>query len=380
MTADFWAGYISGVVGIVVGNPWDVIKVRLQAQSPPQPLLAEPTLSGSRQSSRPSASSISSPLHLLPHSVPIQGPPPSLINKYFQVKTLVTGTAAPILGYGALNALLMVTYHRTEKALNHALLSPASPNLTFSSPDAGGSTTGSNLWTTWLAGAIGGVAIWVVSTPTELIKCRAQLASTPGTQVSNPIPSSSPSTPSSSYQIAQAIIRTEGFRGLYHGGVVTALRDSIGYGFYFWSYELGGRIVTSLLPQDPKSTASLATFFSQETAKVLLSGGVAGVVSWASVFPLDVIKTRVQGQVYSSTAVDPAATPLLGTHPPRRKGALQIAKEAYREGGARVFFRGLAVCSLRAFCVNAVQWFFYEQIMLRLGRSNHGRQKESNYQ
>lgn len=31
MSADFWAGYISGAAGIVIGNPLDVLKVRLQA-------------------------------------------------------------------------------------------------------------------------------------------------------------------------------------------------------------------------------------------------------------------------------------------------------------------------------------------------------------
>lgn len=31
MSSDFWAGYISGALGIVIGNPLDVIKVRLQA-------------------------------------------------------------------------------------------------------------------------------------------------------------------------------------------------------------------------------------------------------------------------------------------------------------------------------------------------------------
>lgn len=30
MTADFWAGYASGVAGIVIGNPLDIVKVRLQ--------------------------------------------------------------------------------------------------------------------------------------------------------------------------------------------------------------------------------------------------------------------------------------------------------------------------------------------------------------
>jgi solute carrier family 25 carnitine/acylcarnitine transporter 20/29 len=31
MSADFWAGYVSGAVGIVIGNPLDLIKTRLQA-------------------------------------------------------------------------------------------------------------------------------------------------------------------------------------------------------------------------------------------------------------------------------------------------------------------------------------------------------------
>ena len=33
MSADFWAGYISGAIGIVVGNPLDLLKTRLQAGS-----------------------------------------------------------------------------------------------------------------------------------------------------------------------------------------------------------------------------------------------------------------------------------------------------------------------------------------------------------
>lgn len=31
MSADFWAGYFSGAAGIVIGNPLDLIKVRVQA-------------------------------------------------------------------------------------------------------------------------------------------------------------------------------------------------------------------------------------------------------------------------------------------------------------------------------------------------------------
>ena len=42
MSADFWAGYISGAAGIIIGNPLDLIKTRLQA-GPKTPLAAEST-------------------------------------------------------------------------------------------------------------------------------------------------------------------------------------------------------------------------------------------------------------------------------------------------------------------------------------------------
>ncbi|KAK8007419.1 hypothetical protein PG989_001409 [Apiospora arundinis] len=301
MSADFWAGYISGAIGIIIGNPLDVIKVRLQATS--KESLISPTTTGGQQAAATT----------------------SFVRQVQQnTSSLITGTAAPILGYGALNALLFVSYNRSEAALNQTLsLQP-------------------NLWTTWLAGAIGGLATWAVSTPTELIKCRAQLAS----------------SPTSSWAITRRILKNEGVRGLYFGGAVTALRDSIGYGFYFWSYELSTQWMATTKQDEDKS-------LSQEAAKVLLCGGLAGVMTWASIFPLDVIKTRVQAQT-----LDPTTRPLLDdpSKPQRRLGAMEVAREAYREGGMRVFFRGLTICSVRAFFVNAVQWATYEWIMYELGQ------------
>lgn len=292
MAADFWAGYISGAVGIIVGNPLDVVKVRLQAGS-------TPTSATFRSTSN-----------------------------------VVTGTAAPILGYGALNALLFMSYNRSEATLNKAL------------------SVQHNLWTTWMAGALGGLATWVVSTPTELIKCRAQMA----------VPAVS------SWQIARGIVSSDGIRGLYFGGVITALRDSIGYGFYFWSYELANSLWSST-PQGQE------TSLREEAPKILLCGGIAGVVTWASVFPLDVIKTRVQTQVWRPVT---ETSPLLEStdaqnRPHRRAGALEMAKATYAEGGLRPFFRGLTVCSIRAFAVNAVQWAVYEAIMDSLGQGRRHR-------
>ncbi|KAL2072235.1 hypothetical protein VTL71DRAFT_11578 [Oculimacula yallundae] len=321
MSADFWAGYISGAAGILIGNPLDLIKVRLQASSPQN----------------------SSSLSTTPTGTTIR-----YANPFTSASSLIRGATAPILGYGALNALLFVTYNRTSSLLNsHNPLGASSPP---------------SLWTTWIAGAIGGLATWVVSTPTELIKCRAQISNSAST--------------ASSWGITRDILRREGVRGLYFGGVVTALRDSVGYGFYFWSYEIS----TKFMEEKMRERNTNVKGGVGEAAKVLLCGGLAGVVTWVSVFPLDVIKTRVQTQQLQQASLPIAAVegaPLLATESqpaPRRMGAIEMARNAYQAEGAGVFFRGLGVCSLRAFIVNAAQWAVYEWIMKELdpGRKTAG--------
>lgn len=281
MSSDFFAGYLSGAIGIVIGNPLDLVKVRLQAGQSVD-ISRRPGLSGLDNAS-----------------------------------SLVKGAAAPILGYGALNALLFVAYNRSLMLLDSSVTNPTAPD---SVP----------LYKIWLAGAAGGLASWTVSSPTEFIKCRAQLDSRPEV---------------SSWTIAKDIIRTGGFRGLYYGGVITSIRDLVGYGFYFWSYEYCKRLMTS----EEEDTR-------QAAIKVLLCGGIAGIVTWASVFPLDVIKTRLQAQtIGDSSSSWLEGQSLLSASNQKTLGSLQLAKEAYRTEGLKVFYRGLGVCSLRAFMVNAVQ-------------------------
>lgn len=99
----------------------------------------------------------------------------------------------------------------------------------------------------------------------------------------------------------------------------------------------------------------------QVALRVLLCGGIAGVVTWASVFPLDVIKTRLQAQ---PSGTSPESRSLLPSVANRQElSTLQMTKEIYRNEGAKAFYRGLGVCSLRAFIVNAVQVRFLPTCM-----------------
>jgi solute carrier family 25 carnitine/acylcarnitine transporter 20/29 len=131
------------------------------------------------------------------------------------------------------------------------------------------------------------------------------------------------------------------------------VRDAVGYGFYFLSYEWSKAALTSKDDTDGRAAV-----------KVLLCGGFAGIVTWATIFPLDVVKTRVQTQVMQSEGGESETRSLLsGRTQGKRSDTFQIAREAYRSEGFGVFFRGLGICSVRAFVVNAVQWAIYEWTM-----------------
>jgi hypothetical protein len=72
--------------------------------------------------------------------------------------------------------------------------------------------------------------------------------------------------------------------------------------------------------------------------------------------PTDVIKTRLQ--IYNVNHIaTPDSQPLLNQQQrPTRPSTFSIARSAYQSEGAAVFFRGIGICSARAFIVNAVQW------------------------
>lgn len=81
---------------------------------------------------------------------------------------------------------------------------------------------------------------------------------------------------------------------------------------------------------------------------MLLAGGCAGALGWATATPMDVLKARMQAD---------------GQGQPKYTGLIQCARESIREEGVRVLFKGLGLNSLRAFPTNMIVFFIYEAVL-----------------
>ncbi len=77
-------------------------------------------------------------------------------------------------------------------------------------------------------------------------------------------------------------------------------------------------------------------YLKEKTGFIVLSGALAGMLSWFSIYPLDTIKTRLQ------------------------TGAAGTFHNAIQQGG---LWRGLQMCLLRACITNGVGFYAYEKTL-----------------
>jgi solute carrier family 25 carnitine/acylcarnitine transporter 20/29 len=118
--------------------------------------------------------------------------------------------------------------------------------------------------------------------------------------------------PPGTWSLARSLWTTGGLRSLFRGFTPCILRD-LGYGPYFLTYEL---LLRTISPRRPSSSGrpDLLVETEDELAgdpargwwAVAVAGAVAGVVSWTATFPFDVIKTRMQASAF---ATEPAFAP-----------------------------------------------------------------------
>jgi len=173
----------------------------------------------------------------------------------------------------------------------------------------------------FIAGASAGLIQCVICCPMELAKTRMQMQGTGETK------KSARKMYKNSLDCLVRIYRKEGFRGINRGMVTTVIRETPAFGIYFLAYDTLTRRL-GCEPEDPYMIP-----------KLLFAGGMSGIASWLSTYPVDVIKSRLQ------------ADGMGGVN--QYSGIADCVRQSVRKEGWRVFTRGLTSTLLRAFPVNA---------------------------
>lgn len=164
-----------------------------------------------------------------------------------------------------------------------------------------------------------------ILTPVELVKIRLQLySSTAQTQIGP-------------FALARSILRTEGIGGLYRGLGITILRDAPAHALYFTSYEYTRELLHPGCRQSGQ----------ESPLTMLTAGGIAGVASWVLLYPLDVLKSRLQAQGGPGI-------------PNKYTGIADCLRKSVQEEGVRVLWRGLGAAGTRAYLVNGAIFTAYE--------------------
>lgn len=176
-------------------------------------------------------------------------------------------------------------------------------------------------------GAASGLVHCGFSAPTEVVKCKLQVANTP---FRGPI------------DCIQKTLKTQGIAGLYAGFTPFVLREVPFYLCFFATYEvICGHFQHRVAEgQAPRKRDDLSC------PEVICAGGVAGMVGWSGVQPMDTAMVRMQtGQGAGGTAGNTF---------------LMTCKEIYAHGGVRGFFPGWMPAMLRAFPANAALFVGFE--------------------
>ena len=138
------------------------------------------------------------------------------------------------------------------------------------------------------------------------------------------------------------IVANYGVSGLYRGLIATCCRQGPGFGIYFASYdtikEWGQQV------------------FGNEWSACIFAGGTAGALSWGAVYPVDLLKSRIQALPLDASKIESS----LG----------YVARSVVKRGGWRALYRGLGITLVRAFPVNGIIFCVYEYSLSKLVRQD----------
>ncbi|PGH23554.1 hypothetical protein AJ80_02334 [Polytolypa hystricis UAMH7299] len=235
----FAAGGVGGVCAVVVGHPFDLVKVRLQTAE-------RGVYSGA--------------MDVVKRTIAREG----------LMRGLYAGVSAPLVGVTPMFAVSFWGYDLGKTLVRSFSTVPVlneKPQFSIAQISA--------------AGFFSAIPMTLITAPFERVKVLLQI------QGQNPPPPGQKPKYSGGTDVVRQLYKEGGIRSVFRGSAMTLARDGPGSAAYFAAYEYVKR---SLTPKDENGNATGELSFTA----ILTAGGAAGVAMWIPVFPIDTVKSRLQ--------------------------------------------------------------------------------------
>lgn len=239
-------GAVGGICAVVVGHPFDLVKVRLQTAE-------KGVYSGAMDVVR------------------------KTIAREGMFRGLYAGVSAPLVGVTPMFAVSFWGYDMGKKLVESTTTVPVvnnTPQYSIAQISA--------------AGFFSAIPQTLITAPFERVKIILQI------QGQKQLAPGEKPKYSGGVDVVRQLYKEGGIRSVFRGSAMTLARDGPGSAAYFATYEY---IKRSLSPKDEhgNSTGQLSL------PAVIAAGGAAGVAMWIPVFPVDTLKSRLQSAAGNPT-------------------------------------------------------------------------------
>ncbi|RVX73358.1 hypothetical protein B0A52_03000 [Exophiala mesophila] len=233
------AGGVGGLCAVIVGHPFDLVKVRLQTAE-------KGVYSGA--------------MDVVRKTVAREG----------LARGLYAGVSAPLVGVTPMFAVSFWGYDMGKRLVD-----------TFSTVTVKNNTPQYTIGQISAAGFFSAIPMTLITAPFERVKVLLQI------QGQKQLAPGEKPKYNGGVDVVRQLYKEGGVRSVFRGSAMTLARDGPGSAAYFAVYEYVKR---SLSPKDAEGNAT----GELSLPAVMTAGGAAGIAMWIPVFPVDTIKSRLQ--------------------------------------------------------------------------------------
>lgn len=214
--------------------------------------------------------------------------------------------------------------------------------------------------TSFISGLFVGAAMYFIFTPTDLIKCKLQIQNNDVNKKYNNI-----------RHMVFSILKKEGIKGLYLGGTVTLIKETIINSTYFGIYHTIKVLLSKVRNKD---------FNNLGSADFAIAGSLAGSISFTIIHPFEVSKTLIQtGKILNNNTKELNKTIFVDEFHSTKIHTLYRYKSIFKDGGTinslkhiylsngfLYLYRGLSICIFQTSLENGFMFVIFEKLKKNL--------------